>query len=96
MQNGRLSELAKALLSRQDRRLLLQTHHLLEELLETEEVLRDKRVMKSIRESQGDVKGGRLYPIERLKRQLPQGRQTIAFFQLEAFLRRACILSRNR
>jgi hypothetical protein len=49
---------------------LLQTHHLLEELLETEEDLRDKRVMKSIRESQGDVKGGRLYPIERLKRQL--------------------------
>jgi hypothetical protein len=66
----RLSELAKALLSRQDRRLLLQTHDLLEELLETKKVLRDKRLMKSIRESQGDVKGGRLYPIERLRRQL--------------------------
>jgi hypothetical protein len=50
--------------------LLLQTHNLLEELLETEEVLRDKRLMKSIRQSQGDVKGGRLHPIDRLKRQL--------------------------
>ena len=50
--------------------MLLQTRHLLEELLETEEVLRDKTLMKSIRESQRDVKGGRFYSIEQLKRRL--------------------------
>jgi len=58
------------LLSTQDRKLLLETRHLLEELLETEEVLRDKALTKSIRESQADVKSGRLCTIARLKRQL--------------------------
>lgn len=62
--------MAKSLLSTQDRKLLLETRHLLEELLETEEVLRDKALMKSIRESQRDVKMGRFYTIEQLKREL--------------------------
>jgi len=61
---------AKSLLSAQDRKLLLQTRHLLEDLLETEEVLRDETLMRSIRESQRDVKSGRLYTIEQLKSQL--------------------------
>jgi hypothetical protein len=48
----------------------VETRHLLEELLETEEVLRDKALMKSTKESQRDVKSGRLYPIGQLKRKL--------------------------
>lgn len=62
--------MAKSLLSSQDRKLLLETRHLLEDLLETEEVLRDKALMRSIRESQREVRGGRLYTIEQLKREL--------------------------
>ncbi len=62
--------MAKFLLSTQDRKLLLETRHLLDELLETEEVLRDKALMKSIRESQRDMKMGRLYTIEQLKGEL--------------------------
>lgn len=62
--------MAKSLLSIQDRKLLLETRYLLEELCETEEVLRDKALMKSIRESQRDMKMGRLYTIEQLKSEL--------------------------
>jgi hypothetical protein len=65
-----LTELARSLLSQQDRRLLLETRHLLEELLETEEVLRDKRLIKSIKESQRDLRSGRIYTFEELKRRL--------------------------
>jgi hypothetical protein len=65
-----LTELARSLLSQQDRRLLLETRHLLEELLETEEVLRDKRLMKSIKESQRDLRSGRIYAFEELRRRL--------------------------
>jgi hypothetical protein len=38
--------------------------------LETEEVLRDKALMKSIRDSQEDARMGRVYTIEQLKRKL--------------------------
>lgn len=62
--------MARSLLSQQDRRLLLETRHLLEELLETEEVLRDKRLMKSIKESQRDLRSGRIYTFEELRRRL--------------------------
>jgi len=62
--------LAKLLLSEQERKLLMETRDILEELLETEEVLRDKALMKSIKDSHGDVKAGRLYTIEQLKKQL--------------------------
>ena len=48
----------------------METRDILEELLETEEVLRDKALMKSIKDSHGDVKAGRLYTIEQLKKQL--------------------------
>jgi len=62
--------LAKLLLSEQERKLLTETRDILEELLETEEVLRDKALMKSVRASRADVKAGRLYTIEQLKKQL--------------------------
>ena len=48
----------------------METRDILEELLETEEVLRDKALTKSIRGSQEDVKMGRLYTIEQLKSRL--------------------------
>ena len=62
--------MAKSLLTQQDRRLLLETRGILEELLETEEVLRDRALMKSIKESRKDVKAGRVYTIGELKRKL--------------------------
>jgi len=62
--------LAKLLLSAQERKLLLETRDILEELLETEEILRDKALMKSVKDSRTDVKTGRVYRIEQLKNQL--------------------------
>jgi len=58
------------MLSAQERKLLSETRDILEELLETEEVLRDKALMKSLSDSQEDVKAGRFYTIERLKSKL--------------------------
>ncbi len=55
--------LAKSLLTQQDRKLLLETRSILEELLETEEVLRDRALMESIKQSRRDVKTDRLYTI---------------------------------
>jgi len=48
----------------------METRDLLEELLETEEVLKDKALMRSVKDSQRDVKAGRLYTIEQIKKQL--------------------------
>ena len=62
--------MAKSMLSAQERKLLSETRDILEELLETEEVLRDEVLMKSIRDSREDVKTGRLYTIEQLKSKL--------------------------
>jgi PHD/YefM family antitoxin component YafN of YafNO toxin-antitoxin module len=62
--------MAKSLLTQQDRQLLLETRSILEELLETEEVLRDRALMKSIRESRKDVKAGRVCTIGQLKQKL--------------------------
>jgi len=62
--------MAKSLLTQQDRRLLLETRDVLEELLETEEVLKDKVLMKSIKQSRKDVKAGRVYTLAELKRKL--------------------------
>ena len=62
--------MAKLLLSAQERKLLLETRDILEELLETEEILRDKALMKSVKDSRTDVKTGRVYRIEQLKNQL--------------------------
>jgi hypothetical protein len=58
------------MLSAQERKLLLETRDILEERLETEEVLRDEGLMKSIRDSREDVKTDRLYTIEQLKSKL--------------------------
>jgi len=62
--------LARSLLTQQDRQLLLETRNILEELLETEEVLRDKALMESIKQSRRDVKTGRVYTVAQLKQKL--------------------------
>ena len=62
--------MARTMLSAQERKLLLETRDILEELLETEEVLRDRALMKPIKDSQEDVKRGRLYSLEELKSKL--------------------------
>jgi len=64
------SKLAKSILSAQERKLLSETRDILEELLETEEIIRDKALTKSIKDSQEDVKAGRLYTVEELKSKL--------------------------
>ena len=61
---------AKPMLPARERKLLSETRDILEELLETEEVLRDKALTRSIRNSQEDVKAGRLYTIGQLKSEL--------------------------
>lgn len=48
------------LLSNEDRALLLKVSNLLEEILETLDILEDKDMMKSIREAEEDVKAGRV------------------------------------
>jgi hypothetical protein len=62
--------MARSLLTQQDRKLLLETRNILEELLETEEVLRDSALMKSIEQSRRDVKAGRVYTFAQLKQKL--------------------------
>jgi len=62
--------MAKSLLTQQDRRLLLETRSILEEVLETEEILKDGALMKSINQSRRDVKAGRVYTIGQLKHKL--------------------------
>lgn len=62
--------MAKSLLTQQDRKLLLETRNILDDLLESEEVLHDKVLMKSIKQSSIDVKTGRLYTIAQLKQKL--------------------------
>ena len=50
----------RVLLSDEDRALLLRVSSLLEELLETLDVLEDKEALKAIKEAEEDVKAGRV------------------------------------
>ena len=76
--------MAKSILSAQERKLLSETRDILEELLETEEVLRDEALTRSIRNSQEDVKAGRLYTIEQLKSELRREGKPVALCPREA------------
>lgn len=49
-----------ALLTREDRELLVKTNRLLEELLETIDILEDKKTMQALREAERDVEAGRV------------------------------------
>jgi len=50
------------LLTDEDRRLLMKVSSLLEELLETLEVLEDRELLYAIREAEEDHKAGRVWP----------------------------------
>ena len=51
---------SNVLLTDEDRALLLKVSSLLEEIIETLEILEDEEAMKSIREAEEDVKAGRV------------------------------------
>ena len=51
---------SSVLLTDEDRALLLKVSSLLEEIVETLDILEDEDAMKSIREAEEDVKGGRV------------------------------------
>lgn len=51
---------SRALLTDEDRALLLKVSNLLEEIIETFEILEDEDAMKSIKEAEEDVKAGRI------------------------------------
>jgi len=50
----------KSLLTNEDRELLLKVRNLLEEIVETLDILEDKDTMESIKEAEDDIKKGRL------------------------------------
>ena len=54
------------LLTDEDRELLRRVNELLEELLETLEVMADEELMKAIKEAEEDVKAGRIRDYEEL------------------------------
>ena len=58
-----------ALLTDEDRTLLLKVSKLLEELIETLEIQEDKDTMKAIEEAEEDVKAGRIKDYNNLKKQ---------------------------
>ena len=51
---------SSVLLTDEDRALLLKVSSLLEEIIETLEILEDEETMKSIKQSEEDVKAGRV------------------------------------
>jgi len=62
----------KALLTDEDRELLKRVGRLLEELLETLEVLADEELLKAIMEAEEDVKAGRTRNYEDFIRELKE------------------------
>ena len=58
------------LLTDEDRALLLKVSNLLEELIETFEVLEDEETMKSIKEAEENVKAGRVRDYDEFLKEL--------------------------
>ncbi len=58
------------ILSKRDRQLLLETKRLLEEILETEEILADKKLMFRLKKSDEDVEAGQILTLDELKNEL--------------------------
>ena len=58
------------LLTDEDRALLLKVSNLLEELIETFEVLEDEETMKSIKEAEEDVEAGRVRDYDEFLKEL--------------------------
>lgn len=59
-----------SILSKRDRQLLLETKRLLEEILETEEILADKKLMFRLKKSDEDVEAGQILTLDELKNEL--------------------------
>jgi hypothetical protein len=59
-----------SMLSKRDRQLLLETKRLLEEILETEEILADKKLMFRLKKSDEDVEAGQILTLDELKNKL--------------------------
>jgi len=57
-------------LSEEDRRLLLQTRRLLDELLETLDILSNPEELKALEESEKEMKEGKLTPLDDLIHEL--------------------------
>ena len=60
----------EAMLTVRDKKLLMETKKLMEEVLETQEVLADKKLTDSIKRSEKDLKAGRTVAWENLRREL--------------------------
>ena len=61
-----------ALLTDEDRTLLLKVSKMLEEIIETIEILEDQETMKAIKEAEEDVKAGRVRDYNDLLKELKQ------------------------
>ena len=61
---------SSTLLTDEDRRLLMRVSSLLEELLETLEVLEDRELLSAVREAEEDLKVGRVRPYDEVAREL--------------------------
>ena len=63
---------SSVLLTDEDRALLLKVSSLLEEIIETLEILEDEETMKSIKQSEEDVKAGRVMGYDELLKELKE------------------------
>jgi len=64
------------LLTDEDRTLLLKISSLLEEVIETLEILKDEETMKSIEEAEEDVKAGRIRGYDEFLKELKKPEET--------------------
>ena len=65
-----------SLLTDEDRELLRRVHALLEEVLETLEILADKELMKALKEAEEDVRAGRVRDCEEFIKELREAGET--------------------
>jgi len=63
---------SSVLLTDEDRALLLKVSSLLEEIIETLEILEDEETMKSIKQSEEDVKAGRVRGYDEFLKELKE------------------------
>jgi len=66
---------SSVLLTDEDRALLLKVSSLLEEIIETLEILEDEETMKSIKQSEEDVKAGRVMGYDELLKELKESEE---------------------
>lgn len=67
--------IGSVLLTDEDRALLLKINTLLEELIETLEILEDENTMKAIKEAERDVKAGRVRSYNEFIKELKESGQ---------------------